>query len=188
MINFLFCLIIVGVAIQIGLKERKFIAEYQNKELQIAKDSINELVDNYNESNHNGFIIRAKEEKTKIVRWLSEHLKGEFKTSDFKPERNNNGYFILLSYPSILGKPVPQSPVSFAPALLTAIGILGTFTGIFLGLQGVDLGNIGETQQLDRSQSKVVSGNEDSFFNFFIWHGCCYFFYLVFIFWNTKTD
>ncbi|WP_319418719.1 hypothetical protein [Pleurocapsa sp. FMAR1] len=176
MINFLFCLIIVGVAIWIGLEEKKFVDEYKNKELQIAKSSISELANNYSQSNHNRFIIKAQEEKTKIVRWLSEHLKGEFRTSDFQPERNNNGDFILLSYPSILGKPVPQSPVSFAPALLTAIGILGTFTGIFLGLQGIDLGNISETQNLIAASTKLLAGMKTAFLTSLFGMGTAIFF------------
>ncbi|RMF22062.1 MAG: hypothetical protein D6756_11275 [Cyanobacteria bacterium J083] len=69
----------------------------------------------------------------------------------------------MLSYPSVLGKPVPRSPVSFAPALLTAIGILGTFSGIFLGLRGVDLENINESEQLIEASQKLLMGMKTSF-------------------------
>ena len=47
--------------------------------------------------------------------------------------------------------------------MLTAIGILGTFTGIFLGLQGVDLENISETEKLIEASSQLLGGMKTSF-------------------------
>ena len=138
MINNIFYLAITIVAFIIGITETISVSNYQNKDCQTAKKAINRLTECHKNS-HEYIKIENKEEKA-IIKWLTQHLKGECLSFAFKPERSTNEDFILLSYPSFLGKPVPRSPVTFAPALLTAIGILGTFSGIFLGLQGVDLG------------------------------------------------
>jgi hypothetical protein len=119
MLNLIFCLAIVGVAIWIGLKEQKFINDYQKKDFVIVQESINKLKE-WRQNQNNDFI-----QTQEIIKWLAQYLKGELTSSGFKPEQDKNGDFILLSYPSFLGKPVPRSPVSFAPALLTSIGILG---------------------------------------------------------------
>lgn len=168
MINNVFYLVIFIFAFSIGIVETISINTYQRKDCNIAKKAIEELnkckIDNRDYIKvvkKNSEIVAKK--NSEIIKWFSQHLKGEFQPSAFKLEKDNNGDFILLSYPSILGKPVPRSPVSFAPALLTAIGILGTFTGIFLGLQGVDLGNISETQQLIAASQKLLMGMKTSF-------------------------
>ena len=159
-INNVFYIVIIIVAFAIGIVETVSIANYQRTDCDTAKKAIDIL-----EKYRGGYI---KVDKTKkidkiIIRWLIQYLKGESTPSSFKPEQNRNGDFILLSYPSVLGKPVPRSPVSFAPALLTAIGILGTFSGIFLGLRGVDLENINESQQLIEASQKLLMGMKTSF-------------------------
>ena len=160
MINNVFYLVIFIFAFSIGIVETISINTYQRKDCNIAKKAIEEL-DKCKKENRD--YLKVANQESEIIKWFSQHLKGEFQPSVFKIEQDNNGDFILLSYPSILGKPVPRSPVSFAPALLTAIGILGTFTGIFLGLQGVDLGNISETQQLIAASQKLLMGMKTSF-------------------------
>ena len=176
-INILFCSIIVTVAFGIGIRETISIISYQRKDCQTAKKAIGRLTE-CQKNNYDYIKIEKKEEK-KIIRWLAQHLKGESLPSAFKPERDKNGDFILLSYPSFLGKPVPRSPVSFAPALLTAIGILGTFTGIFLGLQGVDLENINETQQLIAASQELLGGMKTSFSTSLFGLGAAIFFILI---------
>ena len=156
-INSIFYFVIVAVAFIIGIVETVSIANYQRKDCYAAKKAIEVL------QQYPGGYIKASDVNKRIIRWLIQYLKGESTQSAFKPEQNKNGDFILLSYPSILGKPVPRSPVSFAPALLTAIGILGTFSGIFLGLRGVDLGNISESQQLIEASQKLLMGMKTSF-------------------------
>ncbi len=157
MVNNIFYLIISIIAFAIGFVETVSIYNYRQKDCQIAQKAIKILKE------YKGGYIKAPDVDKKIVRWLVQYLKGESTPSAFKPEQNRSGDFILLSYPSVLGKPVPRSPVSFAPALLTAIGILGTFTGIFLGLRGVDLENINETQQLIAASQELLGGMKTSF-------------------------
>ena len=156
-VNSIFYLVIVVVAFSIGIVETVSIANYQRKECSTTKEAIAIL------QKYQGGYIKAADVDKGIVRWLVQYLKGESTQSAFKPEQNQSGDFILLSYPAVLGKPVPRSPVSFAPALLTAIGILGTFSGIFLGLQGVDLGNISESEQLIEASQKLLMGMKTSF-------------------------
>ncbi len=160
MVNNIFYLIIIIVSFGIGILETISIRNYQSGDFYIAKKAINVLKE-YKHNNRRD--IQQSDVDVKIIRWFSQHLKGESLRAVFQLEQNRNGDFILLCYPSILGKPVSRSPVSFAPALLTAIGILGTFTGIFLGLQGVDLENISETQQLIAASQKLLGGMKTSF-------------------------
>ena len=182
-VNIIFCLIIVGVALWIGLKEKKFIGDYQNKDYQTAKNAIARLTECH-ENSHEHITIENQEDKA-IVRWLTQHLKGEFLSLAFRPERSTNGDFILLSYPSFLGKTVPKSPVTFAPALLTAIGILGTFTGIFLGLQGIDLGNISDPQQLIEASQKLLEGMKTAFVTSLFGMGAAIFF-ILYLSWGER--
>ena len=159
-INNIFYIVIVIVAFAIGIVETVSIAHYQTKDCETTRKAIAIL-----EKYQGGYIKVDKTEKVDItiIRWLTQYLKGESTPSAFKPEQSKSNDFILLSYPSVLGKPVPRSPVSFAPALLTAIGILGTFSGIFLGLRGVDLENINESQQLIEASQKLLMGMKTSF-------------------------
>ena len=157
-INNTFYLFIFIVATIVGIVETVSIYNYR-KNCEIDKRAIARLIE-FQKGDRN--YIKTEPEEA-VSKWIIRHLKGEFLPSAFKPERTINGDFILLSYPSTLGKPVPKSPVSFAPALLTAIGIMGTFTGIFLGLRGVDLGNISETQQLIEASQVLLSGMKTSF-------------------------
>lgn len=185
MVNLIFCLAIVGVAIWIGIQEQKFISDYQKKDFVVVRESINELTE-YKRNQKNNFIQTQKKEATEIIRWLTQHLKGELTSlAAFKPEQDHNGDFILLSYPSILGKPVPRSPVSFAPALLTAIGILGTFTGIFLGLQGIDLGNLNESQQLITASQNLLAGMKTAFVTSLFGMGAAIFF-ILYLSWGER--
>ena len=43
---------------------------------------------------------------------------------------------VMSELPSLLKMPLPASSVAFAPSLLTALGVLGTFWGITSGLSG----------------------------------------------------
>jgi hypothetical protein len=182
-VNVAFCGAVVVIAIWIGVKEQKFSSNYQNKDFLTVKNSIKELTA-YKLEQRNNF-IQVQKESTEIIRWLAQHLKGESRSLAFKPEQDKNLDFILLSYPSILGKPVPRSPVSFAPALLTAIGILGTFTGIFLGLQGVDLGNLSETQELITASQNLLEGMKTAFVTSLFGMGAAIFF-ILYLSWEER--
>ena len=158
--NSVFCTIIVAVAIAIIVVEVCLLLSYKQRNYSTAAKAI-EILDRY----EHGYIKVdeiQKVDKT-VVRWLTQYLKGESTPLAFKPEKSKSNDFILLSYPTALSKPVPKSPVSFAPALLTALGILGTFWGISSGLQGVDLDNINESQQLIEASQELLTGMKTAF-------------------------
>ena len=45
---------------------------------------------------------------------------------------------VSSSYPPVLMSPAPRSKIAFAPGLLTALGVIGTFAGITVGLLDFD--------------------------------------------------
>jgi len=64
---------------------------------------------------------------------------------------------------SIFSKGNTRSPLHFVPTLLTALGILGTFTGIFFGLQGIDLQAINDTDALLNNSTELLTGMKTAF-------------------------
>lgn len=102
----------------------------------------------------------------RVVRWLLEHLDGTLDGRDrplFRPRRQRHR-FVLLAYPRLLGAAVPRSPVAFVPTFLTALGVLGTFTGIYLGLQQVSLEAIASTDALLATSTQLLAGMKVAFF------------------------
>jgi hypothetical protein len=70
----------------------------------------------------------------------------------------------LLSYPTVLSKSVPRSTVYYAPTLLTALGIFGTFFGISLGISRVNLGELNDTSSLLTTSTQLLSGMKTAFY------------------------
>lgn len=102
----------------------------------------------------------------RVVRWLLEYLDGDLEGCDrrvFRPHRQRHR-FALLTYPRVLNASVPRSPAAFAPTLLTALGVLGTFTGIYLGLQQVNLQAIASTETLLATSTQLLAGMQVAFF------------------------
>jgi len=64
---------------------------------------------------------------------------------------------------SIFNKGNIRSPLHFIPTLLTALGILGTFTGIFFGLQGINLQAINDTDALLEISTELLAGMKTAF-------------------------
>ncbi len=56
--------------------------------------------------------------------------------------------FVFKKYPASLTWSIPRSPLRFIPGILTAIGILGTFFGIQIGLQDINLNSAENFSQL----------------------------------------
>ncbi len=57
----------------------------------------------------------------------------------------------------------PRSPLRFVTALCTSIGVLGTFYGIQQGLQGINLGDISNSQQLMNSSIELLGNMKTAF-------------------------
>lgn len=98
---------------------------------------------------------------TKIGGWLQRHFL--IQNEQLIKDENDPQKFLILSAPSILSQPVPRGPVYFAPTLLTALGVLGTFAGIYLGLQKINLNNISEATNLLEASTQLMEGMKLAF-------------------------
>ena len=157
--NIIFVGVIIIVAVISLLFEIFAVIFYvKGDDFVTTKNAINFLEKKKSDS----WIEQQKLEKPIIFKWLVKHLDGELRDGKFSPKKQDK-YFLLFSYPTILVKSVPRSPVYFAPTLLTALGILGTFTGIFAGLQGIDLTSISDNQNLLNASIKLLSGMKLAF-------------------------
>ncbi|MEH1774007.1 hypothetical protein [Nostoc sp.] len=94
----------------------------------------------------------------KIRPWLKDHLG----TDDSSRFRQQDGYFILIKYPSVLAHPIPRSSLRFVTTLCTAIGLLGTFYGIQQGLQGINL-STEDTKELITASKELLVGMKTAF-------------------------
>ncbi|HEY9865038.1 MAG TPA: hypothetical protein V6D21_12755 [Candidatus Obscuribacterales bacterium] len=97
----------------------------------------------------------------KIRQWLQRHFL--IQSEQLIKDENDRQKFIILSAPSILSQPVPRGPVYFAPTLLTALGVLGTFAGIYLGLQNINLDNISQGDNLLKASAELMEGMKLAF-------------------------
>lgn len=155
MLNFLFILVIIGAAIASALAEIKSISDYCQKQCGPTAKAI-KILKEHLVSGGNGINLDDK-----MRGWFLQHLDGEMRGNLFFPTYEGNTA-IMLSSPTVLGKPIPRGPVYFAPTLLTALGVLGTFAGIYQGLQGVNL-DIQEADTLLKSSTDLLAGMKFAF-------------------------
>ena len=164
--NIVFVGIIIFAAAVFLIFEIRSVFSYKNGDDLIATKDAIDFLNKYKDSGwkykDRDWIDSRNVDKKKVFQWLVKYLDGEILDSKFRPKRQDQ-YFLLFSYPTILVKSVPRSPVYFAPTLLTALGILGTFTGIFAGLQGIDLTSISDNQNLLNASIKLLSGMKLAF-------------------------
>lgn len=149
--------IILSVAVWAVWTELKSVDVYK-KDLKLTEDAIKFLRENNSEQE-----IPIQRVEEKIKKWLFDHIDGQLKIFKFIPRKEHN-HFVLLSYPTILSKSVPRSTVYYAPTLLTALGIFGTFLGISVGIAGVNLENTSDTEALLGSISQLLSGMKTAFY------------------------
>ncbi|MCT7968041.1 hypothetical protein NG799_17150 [Laspinema sp. D1] len=153
--NTLFVLLIIGVALSSVLAEIKSISDYCQKQCGPTAQAI-KILKEHLVSGGNGINLDDK-----MRGWFLQHLDGEMRENLFFPTYEGNTA-IMLSSPTVLGKPIPRGPVYFAPTLLTALGVLGTFAGIYQGLQGVNL-DIQEADTLLKSSTDLLAGMKFAF-------------------------
>lgn len=155
MLNLLFILLIIGVAIVSVLAEIKSISDYCQKQCGPAAKAI-KILKEHLVSGGNGINLDDN-----MRGWFLTHFDGEIRGNLFFPTYEGNSA-VMLSSPTVLGKPIPRGPVYFAPTLLTALGVLGTFAGIYQGLQGVNL-DIQEADTLLKSSTDLLAGMKFAF-------------------------
>lgn len=153
--NTVFILIIIGVAIASLFAEIKSMSDYCQKQCGPTAKAI-KILKEHLVSGGNGINLDDK-----MRGWFLSHFDGEMRGNLFFPAYEGNTA-VMLSFPTVLGKPVPRGPVYFAPTLLTALGVLGTFAGIYQGLQGVNL-DIQEADTLLKSSTELLAGMKFAF-------------------------
>ncbi|WP_414551714.1 hypothetical protein [Anabaena sp. CCY 0017] len=97
----------------------------------------------------------------KTNEWLEKYLDPE-DINIIRKEREKNGKFILIKYPSALARSAPRTSLRFVTTLCTAIGVLGTFYGIQQGLQGINL-STEDTKQLMTASTELLAGMKTAF-------------------------
>jgi ABC-type transporter Mla subunit MlaD len=136
------------------------VINYSQKDCKMITSFLTYLEEN---QNLNLISLDDCEQKQKgLFTYLLKHLDGNNLGKEFQVKKKNNS-FQLFTYPTILTNSIPNSPVYFAPTLLTALGILGTFLGIFLGLQKIGIGNIEQTEDLLEASTMLLSGMKTAF-------------------------
>ena len=94
-----------------------------------------------------------------VQRWADRHLADGLDDAD--PGAHIQ---VLRDLPADLRQPAPTSRIRFAPALLTALGVLGTFYGIATGLQSLDKASIGQdTEKMMAAIWGLIEGMNTAF-------------------------
>ncbi|MFT4976493.1 MAG: hypothetical protein ACI8S6_002398 [Myxococcota bacterium] len=75
----------------------------------------------------------------------------------------NRGRLQLVADPPQLRPRGTSTPLSAAPGLLTALGVLGTFLGIHHGLGSIDFASLGSTQELLAAARGLLDGMKTAF-------------------------
>jgi MotA/TolQ/ExbB proton channel family len=128
--------------------------QYCNKELKSLANIIEFLQKN-----------QSSRKLSKNIIWLRENIAGKVNTDgqSFSPDKQDNLY-VFTQYPVILSRSVPRSFLRFIPTLCTALGLLGTFYGISIGLTGMSHG-ITQSQELLNSANTLFGGMRTAFSN-----------------------
>ena len=121
-------LIICGVGLYLFCLECISIQTYKNRTFRVTVKAINQL-ENTLPSSGKAAVIKVTD--AELRSWLSRHVDGEIVNQAFHARVAKDQY-IFFKWPSVLTAPPPKSIAHVAPMLLTALGILGTFIGIFL--------------------------------------------------------
>lgn len=154
----------IVVAIIIGLSLVFLVSElisiYFYKLNQLASDSQSiKLLKQYLKTKN---IDRFGNKKDQVISWCLQHLAGTFDENYFRPQLKGNK-LIVISYPVGLSKAIPRSSIYFAPTLLTALGVLGTFSGIYFGLQEISLDNLNDSEALIKASIELLEGMKGAF-------------------------
>jgi hypothetical protein len=128
--------------------------QYCNKELKNLANFIEFLQKN-----------QSSRKLNKNIVWLRENVAGKINTDgeSFSPDKQDKLY-VFTQYPAVLSRAVPRSFLRFIPTLCTALGLLGTFYGISIGLTGMSHG-ITQSQELLNSANTLFGGMRTAFSN-----------------------
>ena len=176
----IFIRIISGGALLAFILEVRSIVKYRSIDCKETQEGIKYLKKNKSEIKLN------LASDTKIRQWLQRHFL--IQNGQIIKDENDPQKFSILSTPSILSQPVPRGPVYFAPTLLTALGVLGTFAGIYLGLQNINLDNISEADNLLKASAELMEGMKLAFVTSLFGLGSSSFFMLFLAFGKWRRE
>jgi len=103
------------------------------------------------------------------IRRFWPYLEGRRTPDGFLAKYDTNK-FILLQYPSELTGSIPSSPFKFVPGIFISLGVFGTFWGITVGLQGLNVG--GNSEQLLAASSTLLDGMKTAFYTSLVGMTC----------------
>nr|VVV06347.1 hypothetical protein AW0309160_03837 [Aliivibrio wodanis] len=112
-------------------------------------------------SRHNSEKIMASALSESELVWVTDHLVYEIEEDSFIIERKN-GLWLSKSPITQMLPAYDVSRYKLVPALLTSIGITGTFLGITLGLSEFNMG--GESKALLASAAQLLEGMKTAFY------------------------
>lgn len=176
----IFIRIISGGALLAFILEVRSIVKYRSIDCKETQEGIKYLKKNKSEIKLN------LPSDTKIGGWLQRHFL--IQNGQLIKDENDPQKFLILSTPSILSQPVPRGPVYFAPTLLTALGVLGTFAGIYLGLQNINLDNISQADNLLKASAELMEGMKLAFVTSLFGLGSSSFFMLFLAFGKWRRE
>jgi len=113
----------------------------------------------------NKLILDSKSDSFRT--WFNEHADGRFQNDSdniniFIPKRDDQR-ISLKALPAIVRQPVSTNPFAFCATLLPALGVLGTFWGIYFGLQEINLSALTSTDTLLSSSTTLLEGMKIAF-------------------------
>jgi hypothetical protein len=143
---------IIGLAfLRFALIERNSLAN-----LRVKINAIKQL-----KSKHMTGIIDSTNLTVHELSWLSEHILFERVEQTLHIDRTN-GLWLSRSAVSMMLPDFDSSKNKLAPAILTSLGIVGTFLGITIGLSHFNMS--GESKVLLTSAAELLSGMKTAFY------------------------
>ncbi len=162
--NFIFIGLTIAIfVIAVGFEWHftKKYTDYFSKESQNTNKAVESLKNQLDDKKNAKEVLELKEFPN--WDWLKEHIEGNFREDGVYAAQIKDSRFVLRKYPAVLTWSIPRSSLKFIPGILTAIGILGTFFGIQIGLQDINLNSTENFSQLLPSIQQLLDGMRTAF-------------------------
>lgn len=165
--NSIFHWLTAGLLVISSIIEYVSVIKYQKayqKERNRLQEIINDLKNKAQGQSSFSSIVKIPLKNSPNINWLQEHLAGKTDEQGNFIAKLENGRFILLQYPLVLARSTPSSSLRFIPSILVALGVLGTFYGIQVGLSKISLTSIGQdSSNLLASSVQLLEGMKTAF-------------------------
>lgn len=135
---------------------------FVTREITTTKTAISQLQSIKNlKSSHSSDFVEPKNLSQPQRQWLSEHLVYTPTDQGLKMD-SKEGFWLTKSPLSHMLPPCDSTRYKLVPALLTSIGITGTFLGITIGLSQFDMA--GDSKALLSSAAELLEGMKTAFY------------------------